>query len=219
MHKNLIICVLLGVYTFFAPLRAQEYRIRNITNTDGLSNSSVNMVFQDRSGLLWFGTWDGLNSYNGQDFHVYLPAPGDSTSLDNNVIRQMAQSADGTLWIATDRGVNSFSAQEGLFRRYFSGSMHGTAVSEFSFHLLTSPDGEIGCVVSGHGVFRYHANGSFTRTAPPPGRRVLQAVMDKARRVWVLSDEGNLYCNGIVRETGIREISVWLYASVKASNP
>lgn len=204
MHKKLIICVLLGVYTFFAPLRAQEYRIRNITNTDGLSNSSVNTVFQDRSGLLWFGTWDGLNSYNGQDFHVYLPAPGDSTSLDNNVIRQMAQSADGTLWIATDRGVNSFSAQEGLFRRHFSGSMHGTAVSEFSFHLLTSPDGEIGCVVSGHGVFRYHANGSFTRTAPPPGRRVLQAVMDKARRVWVLSDEGNLYCNGIVRETGIR---------------
>lgn len=204
MLKKLLTGIFVGVYTIFTPLAAQEYRIRNITNADGLSNSSVNMVFQDRSGLLWFGTWDGLDSYNGQDFHVYLPTPGDSTSLDNNVIRQMTQSADGTLWVATDRGVDSFSPQERKFRRFFSGSMHGTAVSEFSFHLINSPDGEVGAVVSGHGVFRYNADGSFTRIAQSKNRRVLQAVMDKARRVWVLSDDGNLYCNGSVRETGVR---------------
>lgn len=204
MLKKVVICLYLVVYALLTPLLAQEYRIRNITNADGLSNSSVNMVFQDRSGLVWFGTWDGLNSYNGQDFHVFLPSPGDSSSIDNNVIRQMTQSADGTLWVATDRGVNSFSVREGQFQRYFSGSMHGTGVSEFSFHLITSPEGEIGAVVSGHGVFRYNADGSFTRISQAGNHRIVKAVMDRSGRVWVLDVEGNLLCDGAIKESGIR---------------
>ena len=38
---------------------------------DGLSQSYVNCVVQDKNGFMWFGTQDGLNKYDGYHFIVY----------------------------------------------------------------------------------------------------------------------------------------------------
>lgn len=50
----------------------------------GLSNSAVISVFQDSAGLMWFGTYDGVNCYDGRDMDVYRS--DFSTNLSNNVI-------------------------------------------------------------------------------------------------------------------------------------
>src|SRR5690554_1519020 len=42
-----------------------SYSLEQLDNTKGLSNSSVNAIFQDSENLLWVGTWDGLNRYDG----------------------------------------------------------------------------------------------------------------------------------------------------------
>ena len=66
-NKLLIISLLIT-----GSLAAVNYDVYNLTNNDGLSNSSINSINQDSSGLLWFGTWDGLNMYNGREFKVYI---------------------------------------------------------------------------------------------------------------------------------------------------
>ena len=48
-----------------------EYSSEQLDNTKGLSNSSINTIFQDSQNLLWIGTWDGLNRYDGANFTVY----------------------------------------------------------------------------------------------------------------------------------------------------
>src|SRR5881398_1879179 len=50
----------------------------------GLSNNSVRCVFQDHKGFMWFGTYDGLNRYDGNSFKVYRNNFSDSSSLVNN---------------------------------------------------------------------------------------------------------------------------------------
>ncbi len=40
-------------------------RFDHISIEQGLSQSSVQVIFQDRRGFLWFGTEDGLNRYDG----------------------------------------------------------------------------------------------------------------------------------------------------------
>src|SRR5512138_913143 len=52
----------------------------------GLSQSSVNVIFQDSRGFLWFGTQDGLNRYDGYSFKTYKPDPDVPGSLSDRWI-------------------------------------------------------------------------------------------------------------------------------------
>lgn len=83
----------------------QDIQFQQLTVKDGLSNSFVNCVLQDRKGFLWFGTDDGLNRYDGNDIKVFRNIPGDSTSLSDNIIWAIFEDKDEYLWIGTKGGV------------------------------------------------------------------------------------------------------------------
>lgn len=50
----------------------------------GLSNNAVTSIFQDSHGFMWFGTFDGLNRYNGNKFKIFRNQLNNSTSLSRN---------------------------------------------------------------------------------------------------------------------------------------
>ena len=63
---------LIGIFSLVA-LFSYSHNLKQITNRDGLSNSSVICLFQDSERFLWVGTYDGLNMYDGRDIYVYKP--------------------------------------------------------------------------------------------------------------------------------------------------
>lgn len=67
---------------------------------------------------MWFGTYDGLNKYDGYDFTIYKHNPLDSTSISNSYITDMFEDRAGTLWIATRDGLNQFDRGHNRFIRY-----------------------------------------------------------------------------------------------------
>ncbi|MDJ0834995.1 MAG: two-component regulator propeller domain-containing protein [Acidobacteriota bacterium] len=68
---------------------------------DGLSQSTVTTILQDRDGFLWFGTHDGLNLYDGYSFRVYRRDPDDVSTLSDNWISALAEDSEGRLWVGT----------------------------------------------------------------------------------------------------------------------
>ena len=50
-------------------------RFEALSTGHGLSHASVNCIHQDRQGFMWFGTNDGLNRYDGNEFLVFRPEP------------------------------------------------------------------------------------------------------------------------------------------------
>lgn len=79
-------------------------RFSHLTLDDGLSQSNVLSVFQDSGGLMWFGTENGLNSYNGYEFEHYRRDRGNDQALGSDFIFDIAEDADGNLWLATNGG-------------------------------------------------------------------------------------------------------------------
>src|SRR5512147_1605673 len=61
-------------------------RFDHIGIEQGLSQSSVQAIFQDSLGFLWFGTQDGLNRYDGYTFKTYKPDPDAPNSLSDRWI-------------------------------------------------------------------------------------------------------------------------------------
>ena len=66
-------------------------QFEQITVNDGLSNDTVQAILQTRDGLMWFGTKNGLNQYNGYDFEVFMTDENTSSSLQDDHINALLE--------------------------------------------------------------------------------------------------------------------------------
>ncbi|MEM1054590.1 MAG: two-component regulator propeller domain-containing protein [Bacteroidota bacterium] len=84
------------------PAPGVAVRFDRLGAEDGLSQSSVLAVVQDRHGFLWFGTQDGLNRYDGVRVTTYRhdPAAPDD-GLPTSYVQTLAETRDGALWVGT----------------------------------------------------------------------------------------------------------------------
>jgi ligand-binding sensor domain-containing protein/serine phosphatase RsbU (regulator of sigma subunit) len=88
------------------PLHTQDLRLRfrTLSLADGLSQSTVNCIMQDRKGFMWFGTVDGLNRYDGYRFKIYKTEPDNPRGLRNSMIRALLEDRNGMIWVGTEGG-------------------------------------------------------------------------------------------------------------------
>ena len=86
---------------------SHAYTLRQIFDKDKLSNSCVVSLCQDRSGLLWIGAIDGINSYNGREVRPFL-YDRDKKELSGSVVEQLIETQDGQLWAATLYGLDRY---------------------------------------------------------------------------------------------------------------
>jgi signal transduction histidine kinase/ligand-binding sensor domain-containing protein/DNA-binding response OmpR family regulator len=87
----------------------------------GLSNNAVRCIFKDNKGFMWFGTFDGLNRYDGYGFKIFRNKVGDTTSLINNYIFSVEQDQYSNLWVGTHGGAciyNDFSGKFSAVKYY-----------------------------------------------------------------------------------------------------
>ena len=156
MTKKLLI-LFLGAALAAAPFAGAAIRRGALTNDNGLSNSSVTCIYQDSSQLMWFGTWDGLNVYNGSGFRTYKFEPDNPNTISNNVIRNIVEEAAGIVWVATDYGINRIDTRRDRIDRFYPGYEQSGPAGERVFSVAASPDGEVFCAATGWGIARYDA--------------------------------------------------------------
>jgi signal transduction histidine kinase/ligand-binding sensor domain-containing protein len=96
------IALMVFLFVFQANFSAQsQLRFEHINKKDGLSQGTVNAILQDNNGLMWFGTNDGLNRYDGKNMIIYRRNHADKSSLPNNNIISLGQDASNRLWVGT----------------------------------------------------------------------------------------------------------------------
>ena len=122
---------------------------------EGLSNGSVTCILQDSGQMLWIGTWDGLNMYDGHRFKTWKFDPGNPETLSNNIIRNIIQEKDGVVWIATDHGINRLDTRQDAVRRFYPGHESRTPSVEESFDVAVSLGGMVFCSSVGWGLSWY----------------------------------------------------------------
>ncbi len=80
---------------------AQSLPFATYSSDDGLAESVVLSLQQDRSGYLWLGTPSGVSRFDGLVFTHF----DDSHGLPGSVVRALLEDRRGILWAGTDRGL------------------------------------------------------------------------------------------------------------------
>ncbi|MBC8167790.1 MAG: hypothetical protein H7Y20_18210 [Bryobacteraceae bacterium] len=95
-----------------------DIRFRRVSNPQNLSQVRVDQIVQDEQGFMWFGTWNGLNRYDGYKFKVFKHEAGNPASLSGVYIYSLFKDRAGTLWVGTDQFLDRFDPRTESFRHY-----------------------------------------------------------------------------------------------------
>lgn len=155
-YIKLLFIIVIFSYPTLSNAEMFSYQNKILSNNDGLSNSSVNTIFQDRNGIMWFGTWDGLNKYDGNTFRQYRPQSNDPNSISHHVIRSIAEENDEYLWITTDYGINRMDKKTERFEHFFLGYNNPYIYQEKSFSCDVSKKGIIVATFKGSTLYIYN---------------------------------------------------------------
>ena len=110
MIRLAFLTILLFLSSFVVLGQDINLRFQHITTEQGLSQNTIDCIMQDSRGFMWFGTWNGLNRYDGYNFLVFK-SENRQQGLSNNFIYSICEDNDGNIWAGTKNGLNKISHQ------------------------------------------------------------------------------------------------------------
>ena len=184
-------------------LKAQDVTFRHLAVEDGLSQNTINCIFQDNYGFMWFGTQDGLNCYDGLEFTTYRSVPEDSGTISHNWIWDVIEDTSENLWIATWNGLTKYDRSLRAFQRFLPDSSDSRSISGTRpASLERDSKGQIWVGVWGGGLNVLNPEtGTFSRFRKAedpdqnyPGDFVRKLYFDREGTVWIGTWNGLWRC-------------------------
>ena len=172
----------------------------HLTIDQALSDQRVQAVAQDRVGVMWFGTNNGLDRYDGYDVVTYRNDPTNPHSLSGNLIEDLYEDHSGTLWVGTRSGLNAFDRRTERFTRYLHDPADPRSLSDNTVIAIYEDRSGILWIGTTSGLNRFdRATGTFTvyRHDPADPHSLSHDVIwdiyqDRAGTLWVGTDGGGL---------------------------
>lgn len=124
-------------HSFISAQNTTKLTFKHLTVEDGLSQSAVTTIFQDRKGFMWFGTQDGLNRYDGYSFKIFKNDQSNPESLTDNFIFSIYEDSLGILYVET---------QSGNFHKYNPSSESFTTLPKDSINLIGAAYNSVGAI-------------------------------------------------------------------------
>lgn len=143
--KKLITTTLVGI-TVLTPINKLSYAqsknliFNNINIEQGISQSTIEDIFQDSEGYIWLGTNDGLNRYNGYEFKIYNYEEYQN-SISHNGITDITEDKYGNIWVNTVSGVNKINKKTEKISNYTE--INGKIKEDSTTEIIVTKDNNI----------------------------------------------------------------------------
>lgn len=115
MNFTKLVFIFLFIVTVCIFSQNSNYIYRNLRMEDGLSQSTILSLAQDKEGYIWIGTADGLDRYDGYKLKIYNA----KNSLTDNTINSLFVDKNGFLWVGVLSGeLNLYNKVTDSFSNY-----------------------------------------------------------------------------------------------------
>ncbi|HPI55647.1 MAG TPA: two-component regulator propeller domain-containing protein, partial [Chitinophagaceae bacterium] len=114
-YRILILCCLASLAS---SAQTMAFRFQALGVNEGLSQGNVTCMLKDHHGLMWLGTWDGLNVYDGFTNKTYRQSSNDTGSLKGSLVNSIYETHAQELYVATSQSLNRLDRRTGKFVHY-----------------------------------------------------------------------------------------------------
>ncbi len=94
-----------------AALKPEMYNFSYITSDDGLAQNTVDFIYKDSRGYMWFATWNGLNRFDGYEFVRYETQS--ENPINSLFVGCLIEDDYQNLWVGTGEGLNLINVTSG----------------------------------------------------------------------------------------------------------
>ena len=138
---SLIICTSLSLYT----ASANDITFDSFGLEDGLSNSTVNVIYKSKNDLIWLGTERGIDLFTGNQFIPLDQFIVDSTFVVKTTITAITELQANKLWVGTwGDGLFSVDIKSGEYTHYRTEDrVNPNTISDNYINCLHAQDDEL----------------------------------------------------------------------------
>lgn len=184
MSKQFLVLSLFVVFS----VSIHANNLRKIVGSENLLSSTVTSLYQDKRGLMWIGTSNGLNLYNGRQVTEYHPSTPGSV-LVGSQIAAMTEAGEDILWVNTYHGLNRIRQSTGAVELYPPFNRVSFATADSSHNLFA---------IQGNGSIYYYQDsiGKFDQSyiRDLAARDLLLLHVAAADHLWILKTNGSMDC-------------------------
>jgi signal transduction histidine kinase/streptogramin lyase len=186
-------------FTAAAAEPLPELHFERIGTEGGPPPAVITALHQDRNGLIWIGSRNGLIRFDGYGYELFQHDPSDPGSISDSTIRTIYEDRDGTMWFGTNTGgLNRFDPTTRSFSHDRHDSADSRSLSHDSVYAICRDRRGVLWVGTQKGLNRYDpASKGFVRmlASGPEGLLsdyILTMHEDRQGRLWVGTLDGGL---------------------------
>ncbi len=162
-------------------------------NTDKqLTSSFINQVYLDRDGFIWAVTRNGLNKYDGYQFHIYKKETEQDAGMASNYVNCMMQDSNGLFYMG----------MYGALQTYDGSRFYDVEVKDLNDHVvpcyitcfLQRENGDVLAGTSGHGLLKISGRQNARQIGGALGNihTVNELIEDRRGSLWIVTNEAGL---------------------------
>lgn len=177
------------IFCFFtATVSAQRYPFYNLSVENGLIQSQVNTIKQDKYGHLWIGTIGGLSRFDGRNFVNYTLRDG----MADNSVNALAIDKQGYIWIGTSKGISRFDGNS--FKHASFQAAENNPIANNVQDIEIAANGSVWCNVGGNGKNRIYniAKGKNELLQVPGYDTNITSILPAGNKLWVAKVKGSI---------------------------
>jgi signal transduction histidine kinase/ligand-binding sensor domain-containing protein/DNA-binding response OmpR family regulator len=195
MHllRLLILTFIIGGSSVLA--QTKDYQFSRLDIQSGLSNNQINCIFKDAKGFMWFGTFSGLNRYDGYNFKIFRHDEVDTTSISDNFINHMFEGPGDKIWIKTQSAYNIYDPSTEMIDRKADRFLQKLGLPTEGLVTILHSRKRYYFVYAQAGIYALDEKGKITPVTDAVANKqehspITSASLDSKNYIWILRHNG-----------------------------
>lgn len=148
--KRLFCLCLMNLFFGLSGYALPDYTLLQYKVENGLNHNTTYCALQDSSGLIWIGTGNGLNCFDGNTFRVYYIR---HSTVNSNRILSLAELDAYTLVVGTNSGICLYDKRKDGLEPLQLTTEYGVSISCEVPRVVKDKEGNIWIATLGQGLF------------------------------------------------------------------